>query len=125
MSTLRLIIIACMFTALVISCLPSRHPYRSLHVAILTTIVVTGIVIQLITDLIHGADLSHVVFGVIAMIFWSVTAYLAWRDWWKRRKKKRMLQQLGYKGRALIAKLVKSMPRPSLPPLRHPAPSPV
>lgn len=125
MSALSLIVTACMFAALVISCLPDRHTYRFLHIAVLTTTAATGLAIQLIIDLIHGAGPSHITFLVLATVFWGIAAYLAWRDWWKRRKKKRMLQQLGYKGRALIAKLVKSMPRPSLPPLRHPAPSPV
>ena len=115
---------SCMVIALVLECFYIRRSANVLLIAILTTVSTAGCIVQLVMDLIHGTAAYHIIYMLFAIVTWGGAAYFSWREWWKRRKKKRVLQQLGYKARAAIAKLVNSMPKPSLPPLRHPAPSP-
>lgn len=60
---------------------------------------------------------------MIVSALWGISTWLAWKNR-KKRKRRHLLSRAGYKGRAALLKLIKSMPRPKMPRVRIPAPVP-
>jgi hypothetical protein len=73
-------------------------------------------------DIWHHNTLATVVNAGVGCL-WTLWAYQAWKNR-KNRKKRKLLSRAGYKGRAALLKLVKSMPKPALPRIRIPSPVP-
>lgn len=68
----------------------------------------------------------HPVAAAVNMACAALWGYWTWDAWKNRktRKKRKLLSKAGYKARAVLLKLVKSMPRPKAPRIRIPSPVP-
>lgn len=65
---------------------------------------------------VEGEWFPAVVFGAEA----AVWAWFAWRQWRRRKRKRLLLGLMGYKARAVVEAMLRSMPRPG--PVLRPVP---